>query len=246
MGIERSNLPNVIQQNKGLILTPVWIIAFVMLLSAPVYQLVGEQNYAIAHLIFAILIIIVSATVTIQTWMFFRFTLSLHRLVIGSIFLVVTILEIFHAITYKGMPFFFVESSPYFATWFYMISRIMIAVAVLYVVVTEDKKVPLQRKWVYYGMGLLFAACWLAFVYLKWLPDLVIEGEGTTPLKNGLQLITIAVQIVAIFLIARKYRLNDPFYNMVLLASVYYIISDFFYIIYNSVYDILNFIGHLF
>ena len=120
--------------NKGLIVTPILIIAFVILFSAPVYRFVGEQNYAGAHLIFAILIIIVSATVTIQTWMFFRFTLSLHRLVIGSIFLSVTILEIFHALTYKGMPYFFFESSPYYATWFYMISRMMLAVAVLYVV----------------------------------------------------------------------------------------------------------------
>lgn len=246
MGQEKSNLPNVIQQNKGLILTPVLMIAFVFLLSAPIYQFVGEQNYAVAHLIFTILIIIVSATVTIHTWMFFRFTLSLHRLVIGSIFLSVTILEIFHAITYKGMPFFFMESSPYFATWFSMINRIMIAVAVLYVVVTTDKKVPLHRKWLYYGMGLLFAVCWIALVYLQWLPDLVIEGEGTTPFNNGLQLTIVAFQIVAIFLIVKKYRLNDPFYNMVLLLSVYYIISDFFYIAYSSVYDILNFIGHLF
>lgn len=246
MGKGKSNLPNVIQNNKGLIVTPILIIAFVILFSAPVYQFVGEQNYAGAHLIFAILIIIVSATVTIQTWMFFRFTLSLHRLAIGSIFLSVTILEIFHALTYKGMPYFFFESSPYYATWFYMLSRMMIAVAVLYVVTTEDKKVPLHRKWLYYGMGLLFASFWIALVYLQWLPDLVIEGQGTTLFKNGLQLATIAVQIIAIFLIIKKYRLDDPFFNMVFLASVYYIISDFFYIAYNSVYDILNFIGHLF
>lgn len=246
MGQEKSNLPNMIHQNKGLIWTPLLIIAFVLLFSAPIYRLVGEQNYAVAHLIIAILIIIVSATVTIQTWMFFHYTLSLHRLVLGSIFLSVTILEIFHAVTYKGMPFFFTESSPYYATWFYLINRVMLAIAVLYVVATKDRKAPLNHKWLYYGIGLLYSIGWIAVVYLQWLPELVIDGAGTTPLKNGLQTLIIAVQIVAILLIIKKYQLKDPFYNMVLLASVYFIISDFFYIAYNSVYDILNFIGHIF
>lgn len=248
MGLNKINVTTFIKHNKILTITPLLLVVFVLLFSAPLYQLVGEENYAVTHLIMAMFVIIVSATITIQAWMFFRHTLSCHRLMLGSIFLSVTIIEICHAITFKGMPFFFVESSAYYATWFYMINRIILAVVTLLVVVTKERIASQRYLWMFYGFALLYSFIWIAVIYSpsQILPDLVIDGIGTTPLKNGLQWFVITVQFLVIYLIVKKHQFSKPFYNMVLLASLYFIFSDVFYLVYSSVYDMFNFIGHIF
>ncbi|OLO37028.1 hypothetical protein BTR23_14925 [Alkalihalophilus pseudofirmus] len=73
-------------------------------------------------------------------------------------------MEVAHAITYNGMPYFFMESSPYQATWFYMVSRFILAVGVIVIVFMKEKQVSLQRRNLTYGLAICFI--WVAFYHL--------------------------------------------------------------------------------
>lgn len=247
MGLNNRNLSHLMNQNKYLIVTPLLMVLAILSFSSPLHRLLGEENYAVTHLILATLVIIVSGTIAIQTFMFFHHTLSLHRSVLGSIFFSVTLLEICHAITYKGMPFFFVESSSYYSTWFYILNRLMLAIAILYVVLTKDRSVPKQFIWIAYGVAFVYSIAWIALVYSpnRLFPELVIDGVGVTTLSTSLQLLAAFIQVVAIVFIIRNRRIRRPFYNTVFLASFYLLMSDVFYSLYSSAYDIYNFIGHL-
>ena len=79
-------------------------------------------------------------TIAIQAWLIFPYILSSYRLNIGALFLALGLLEVVHALSYAGMPFFIEESSPYTATWFYMIIRVSQALGLLMILTIETKK----------------------------------------------------------------------------------------------------------
>ncbi|WP_396134853.1 MASE3 domain-containing protein [Brevibacillus nitrificans] len=64
------------------------------------------------HLMIEILLIVSSIAIAIQAWMFFPHVFSQKRLWMGALFLSVGVLEIFHAISYKGMHTFYRKALP--------------------------------------------------------------------------------------------------------------------------------------
>jgi hypothetical protein len=77
------------------------------------------------------------------------------------------------------------------------------------------------------------------------LPEAIKEGIGTTALKNNLQYGGMIIELLVIYFVSVKYRRPNQVFNFMLItASVYLIIADYFFTTYKSVYDINNFIGH--
>ena len=74
----------------------------------------------------------------------------------------------------------------------------------------------------------------------------MIQGVGPTALKIGLQYFAILLQIILILFILKHFQANQTRNTMIVMASLYLILSDSMFISYNSVFDITNFIGHLF
>ena len=131
-----------IKVNKwGLIFPLIIPVIISLLFRNQLYGVFGEDNYVVVHLLIEIFIIVVSFTIAIQAWLIFPYILSSHRLNIGALFLALGLLEIFHALSYKGMPFFIRESSPYTATWFYMVIRVSQALGLLMILIMKHKKV---------------------------------------------------------------------------------------------------------
>lgn len=242
-----NDLLEIIKKNKAFLLIPLLLIALFYLFRDQVWFVIQEQNFLITHLIIEFFLVTVSATIALQAWMIFPHTLSTSRLFLGSLFFSIAILEIGHAITYKGMPFFFVESSAYQATWFYMSSRWMLAIGMLILVLMPERKVAAYHRWLAYGVSFALTLSWIVLLYhpRSFLPELVIEGVGTTVLKNNLQFTALGIQLVVILLILLRYRKSHFFYLMMLMASLFIICSDYMYTMYTSVYAFENFMGHI-
>src|SRR5690606_23341174 len=79
----------------------------------------------------------------------------------------------------------------------------------------------------------------------KLLPDLIIDGEGTTTLKNSLQLLALGISLLTAILIIVKSNANRTFPYMIVAASIYLMISDAMFMRYTSVTGVENFVGHL-
>ncbi|WP_240376962.1 putative bifunctional diguanylate cyclase/phosphodiesterase [Bacillus piscicola] len=227
---------------------PLLLVFFIFYLNESLYGSIGEENFPTAHLLISFFIVIVSASIALQAWMVFPYSLSNLRIGLGALFFAVSLLEIGHAVSYEGMPFFFTESSAYQATWFYIISRLLLAFGLLFIVLTKERKVPLRRRWSLYGTALLGAVVSIIVLYVTdpLLPNLVIEGQGTTALKNNLQITALAVQLVVAAVIFFKRKTGNPFYAMILLASLYLICGDVMYMSYSSVHGLRNFTGHIY
>ena len=212
------------------------------------YGVFGESNYLTIHILIETFIIVTCFTIAIQAWLIFPYILSNQRLYIGALFLATGLLEILHTLSYKGMPYFIMESSAYSATWFYIIGRVMQALGLLLIFTIKRKQVQSRQRWIIYSLGVLFAVVCAVLIYspIKLLPDLVIDGVGPTDLKKGLQYLAIVLQLLLIFYLWKKFEINRIQNAMIIMASINLILGDSMFTTYQSVYDIKNFLGHLF
>ena len=195
-----------------------------------------------------IFIIVTCFSIAVQAWLIVPYVLSNRRLYIGALFLSLGLLEVIHTLSYKGMPFFIKESSAYTATWFYVIGRVTQAFGLLIILISKPKTVHSVQRWIAYSLACLFAFIWMIIIYnpTQLLPNLVIEGVGTTALKNGLQYVAIVLQFLLIVYLWKNIHINTTKHTMIIMASIYLILGDSMFTTYQSVYDIKIFIGHLF
>lgn len=224
------------------------LLIIALLFSENLYGIFGNNNYIAIHLIIEIFIIIFQAMIAIQLLLTTRYSLVNKDIYTGALFIFFTIIEITHTIAYKGMPYFLREGSPYEATWFYIISRVLLPIGLLWVLMLDTKKIsPLKRK-VIIALSVMIPFLIIAIIYapIQLLPLLVIEGIGTTLLKNILQYVALTFQLILVCYLIKHFSVNSKRYILVIVSSIYWILSDLLFTTYIDVYDFKNFMGHIF
>ncbi|RXT07094.1 EAL domain-containing protein [Ammoniphilus sp. CFH 90114] len=229
------------------IIVPLTIIGMAYLFSDSLYAMFGMKNYTSIHMILELMSIVVSFTIAIQAWMIFPHTLSNHRLVMGGLFLAIGILDLLHTISYKGMPFFFSEGSVQKATWFWIVARSTSALFFIIVLLPEKVVRPRIRYYVYL-LFIAYAIVWACVIIIgsEKLPILVMDGIGTTLLKNMIEYVIISLHLITLWFVVRFSREKNENIPIFTIALFYLIFAEFMFTQYIHVYDIKNFIGHLF
>lgn len=238
-----------VRQGIQYIIYSIVILLIIGYWSEEFYAIFGKNNYVSIHLLMEILIIVVTMTIAIQSWLTTPYILSNKTLYIGALFLTCSFIEVAHALAYKGMPFFITESSSYAATWFYIIGRLVLSCGILGIFCLKEK--PIQKntyRWFIYSTPLFVIVALLMLIYAPnpVLPPLVIDGVGPTTLKTSLQYVAIVCHLVIMYILITKINNAPKIIFLLLGSSIYLIISDILFTIYRDVYDIKNFLGHIF
>lgn len=235
----------------------IWLVigAFFVFVAAYVfrdklYVVPHGEHYLTVHTILEFFSITVSFAIAIQGLMLFPQHLSRHRLWISGTFLAIGLIDLFHTLSYQGMPGLIVtESSTQKATWFWITARLTQAILLFFVLLFPDKPVKRYEKgWV--TIVALFYVTILSFVVIQYeqqLPHLVIEGVGTTTLKNQLEYFVCflkAATILSLFLSYRKHKKPSALDLMV--AFAFLLFSELAFTLYKSVYDLQNLLGHIY
>ena len=228
-------------------------ITFILLIVATIfseqlYGIFGQENYVAIHLLMELLLIIITVGISIQVWLTAKYFLTNKDILVGALFFALTLIEILHTISYKGMPFFLSESSPFEATWFYIISRILLPIGLLVISFIKSKQVSLRYLWISYILSLFFVMITFIVIYSPStiLPPLIVEGVGATDLKVGLQLVGTLCSIIFIIFLSRNFSSSPRRNTLFIISSIYLIVSDFLFITYKDVFDFYNFLGHFF
>ncbi|WP_431030283.1 bifunctional diguanylate cyclase/phosphodiesterase [Lysinibacillus sp. LZ02] len=223
------------------------VAAIVIIFRESLYGIFGERNYVTIHLIIEIFICFFSLSIAVQIWLISKYNPKNRTIYMGALFLMTGILEVNHAIAYKGMPYFIQESGPYLATWFYVIPRVMFPLGLLIVFLLEEKEVSNSRRVQSYALSIIFSLIVIVMVYMptQLLPVLVDEN-GTTALKNNLQMAALVLQIALIVLLVKRLKVMPRRAILIIAASLYLLCSDIMFVSYKDVYDIYNFTGHIF
>lgn len=201
------------------------------------------------HTILEFFSIAVSAAIFLYGLKSFGMTRSGKMLYLSFIFFQIGTIDLMHTITFKGMPHFITDSSVAKATWFWVIARGLESFLMLTLIIFPNRK--LKRD--YRGLILILVAIFtslvvfIVFHFEHSLPQLVIEGKGTTFLKNMIEYGVCFILFLSIIIMLAQYYLEKDGNKLrITIAFVFLLLSELIFTTYQSVYDYENFTGHLF
>ena len=236
----------------------VWLIAFAVVsavlfenlyLLEPIFsRSVNISQYLSWHTIFEFISVLVSLCVFILPYYAYRQNRRLRGIMVANIFLTTGIIDIFHTLSFKGMPaFFVVNSTSNRATTFWIIARLVGAIGFMAVsFIKINRKSKADRRF-FLSVSVLLSL--LVFTVVTYFPNLLPamydEETGVTLIKKLLEYAVIAFLCFAGAMYLRQYLKNRDNSNLLFaVAIVASIISELAFVRYNSVYDIYNYAGH--
>ncbi|MFS8501238.1 MAG: MASE3 domain-containing protein [Caldicoprobacter sp.] len=215
------------------------------------YTIFPSNFFLTWHIFLELSSIVMSFTVFAVTFYTFEETNRLRSVVIACTFLAVSLLDLFHTLSYKGMPVFLTESSAEKATSFWVLARLTMSFGML-----ASSLVPVDRKvrsreglWVLATVAYSIFLLLVVNYHIDDLPPLYVEGKGLTPLKVYLEYLTIFTQLVTavIFLVAYiNGGCKDKGYVLIIKGLVFSVFSAMAFTQYTDVYDTYNFLGHIY
>lgn len=229
------------------------VIATILLMMVRIFlsqiTIYDPKNYVGIHSLLEIICISISATIFLYGLKKFSATRSLRLLLLAFTFLTIGIIDLFHTLSYNGMPFFITESSVQKATWFWITARVIQSILMLTIILLPDKKVKKDYRFVSVTLGLLLtgAVGYIIIAYEKVLPLLLIEGKGTTLLKNGMEYGVSFILLISLMVALYQYYLDKKEDKLFFgLAFVFLLLTELIFTIYQSVFDLDNFLGHIY
>ncbi|GAC91537.1 diguanylate cyclase domain-containing protein [Anoxybacillus flavithermus NBRC 109594] len=210
-----------------------------------------ERNHFLSiHTLLEFFSITVAMAIAFQGWISFPQALSRRRLRIATTFLAVGFLDLLHTLTYKQMPGIIVaDSSVQLATSFWLAGRMTQAIFLLLAFLLPDGPIQKGEKLLGFFVPLLYVGLVSMSIvhFADSLPPLVIEGLGTTPLKNGLEYVITTLHIITIVLLIRHYKEKRLAPTLDVIAGfVFLFLSELIFTLYRNVYDVLNVFGHIY
>ncbi|WP_458414495.1 putative bifunctional diguanylate cyclase/phosphodiesterase [Schinkia sp. CFF1] len=207
-----------------------------------------HKNPFSIHFILEMFSISVAFAIAAQSWMVFPHTLSKHRLLLGALFLTVGLFDLFHILTYQGMPFSG-EISSQDEHWFWLISRLTLAIGSVILFSQTGKY--LQRKYRTYAFLIvaLYIAASSLFIFKgsDILPHLVTAENGQTMMMVFIECLIIGAFIGTIVILSQLYRntRNDS-YQVLVVAYGLSLLCEFILMINMNNSSLQNIIGHLY
>lgn len=160
------------------------------------------------------------------------------------------IIDTFHTLSYKGMPYFLTENiDANRATTYWIIARLIGAAGItLGSFIGINRKSRVDRKvFLTFSLLISFSILIIATYFPNVIPAMYIEGVGITPIKKILEYIVIGFLCLAGMLyLVQYFKDKDNSNLMFTIAMATSVFSELAFVSYDSVYDIYNYIGHVY
>ncbi|EMI11540.1 putative bifunctional diguanylate cyclase/phosphodiesterase [Anoxybacillus gonensis] len=222
----------------------------ILLFSSALTMTFKQNHFLSLHTLLEFFSITVAMAIAFQGWISFPQALSRRRLRIATTFLAVGCLDLLHALTYKEMPgIVFADSSVQLATSFWLAARLTQAIFLLLAFLLPDGPIQQNEKLLGFFVPLLYVGILSMSIvhFADSLPPLVVEGLGTTPLKNGVEYVVTTLHIITIVLLIRHYKEKRLAPTLdVIIGFVFLFLSELIFTLYRHVYDVLNVFGHVY
>ncbi|MDZ5473678.1 MASE3 domain-containing protein [Bacillus sp. 31A1R] len=242
---------NLIKQNKfafSLLFISVLLMGLGYIYKELMDQLYNRNNHVFVHTILELFSVVLCFAISLYGWKAYEDAKSKTFLYLPFIFLGIGILDLFHFMTYPGMPFFITEGSLEKTGWFWILARGTASIGLFYL--TIPKKSPIiitNRKWVF-TFTILMLSIMISMVYRfeKELPVLIINDFGPTILKNILEYLLSLLLLLALLNTLIKYRKTKRTSDLELVfAFSLLFFSEITLTIYHNISDLYVVIGHL-
>ncbi len=209
----------------------------------------GISGFLTWHSLLEIANVIVCLAIFLVAFFSYRQERFVKVIIVGSLLMAAGIVDVFHLMSYKGMPDFFIPNTmSNRATTFWIAAR-LIAVAAYLVSALMHNEVKSKVNEYFFtvpALAISLAVFFIATYFPELLPVMYIEEVGLTFEKKLLEYIIIALTAVAAAIYMHRYiKKRDRLLYVMFAALTLSIISEFAFTIYVDVYGIYNFLGHV-
>ncbi|MEG6523854.1 MASE3 domain-containing protein [Desulfotomaculum sp. 1211_IL3151] len=205
--------------------------------------------YLSLHIILEFFSIAVSFSIMLQGWLTYPHTFDSRRLYLGAVFLAVGTLDLVHTLSFQGMPPFITESSVAKATWFWVTARLTEAISLAIIFFYRERQV-YHKHWKSYFIASFFYAVTISCIIIGWagqLPVLVVEGQGVTNLKLGIEYLVSILHLATVIMILRRYREAKQQNQLLMItALVFLFCGELIFTLYRNVHSVYNMLGHVY
>lgn len=215
-----------------------YFIVFFLLLGL---SLTSLYSYLLFHVLAEFISIIVAGVIFVLAWNTRKFQKNDFFLFLGTAFLFVGVLDLFHTLAYGGMNIF--PHSADLATRFWIAARSLEAAALL--VAPLFLGISGWEKKIFASCALVTVAFVLA-IGTGLFPACYLDGVGLTSFKVVVEcLISFTLVLACAHFWARRDMFDRSVFNLFLAAIVITILSEISFTLYSDVYDSFNMLGHL-
>ncbi|HEX9016653.1 MAG TPA: MASE3 domain-containing protein [Chloroflexota bacterium] len=225
-------------------------LAIVGLWESRFYFVFSSEIYLPLHALAEMASVVVSFAIFALYWNAYGEFHSARGVFLGTAFLGVAILDVFHILGFPGMPPFISASSVDKGIWFFVSARLWATSALVISTFVPDRE---QRGFL---SPMPLIACNLAgagaiFVVVSFMPErlpaMFIQGLGVTPLKVAFEWVILGLSLAGGVTYARAYlRSGERFFELLAIALVIGGIGELFFTLYSAAYDVYNFTGHVY
>ena len=214
-----------------------------LVLALVIMVLARREHYLLFHTMAEIIAIMVNFSIFSLVWTARR-QLSNHYLtLLGSAYGAIGLVDIFHALTFKGMTLL-PDVTTNYPTQLWLIARLIEAVAVVLAPLLIRCQLGFMRPALAFG---LVGGIGVLSVFKGWLPPTFEDGVGLTPFKIVTEYVIIGLTLVGMVLLWRQRGQFTKKVFWLLVGSLSSAaITEFCFTQYVDFYDFSNEIGHYF
>lgn len=213
-------------------------------------EIMPVASFLTWHTMFEFSSILVSFSIFTIAYFIYEESRSLNMIIFGCAFLIMSYLDMFHTLSYKGMPDFFIANdTANRATLLWIFSRLfgtlgfMLASFISTEITSHVKKERFVIVTSIFSIGLFLIITYYPNIF----PVMFIEGQGLTSIKILLEYIVILALMVTFVRVTTVYKRTKSNRDyLFMMALVLLIFSEFAFTNYGSAFDAFNYIGHFF
>ncbi|MGQ4874994.1 MAG: MASE3 domain-containing protein [Promethearchaeia archaeon] len=204
-------------------------------------------SYLLFHIIVELFSVSIAISVFIIGWNSLKFNKNPLFSIISISFLFIGIIDLLHALSYKGLNVF-IGYSINLSVQLWIVARYIQASSFLFGFILINRE--LNPKIVFFSY--LFLTIIIIFtIFTGFFPRCYIEGKGLTPFNMISEYIIISISIITIFLIKINYKFDKIIGKYFIFSLIFLIGSEFCFILLlnlnlNGFLNLLGFIFKIF
>lgn len=205
---------------------------------------VSTKNYLLFHTFAEIFTIIISFAIALIVFHNYKNLKNNFIPIIGMTYAFAGIFDLLHTLAYKGLGVF-PGVGANLPTQMWIIARYLDGIGMLVAGISFDRTIKPLSILVTYVIVSIMAL--MAVFYWQVFPVCFIEGQGLTSFKIYSEYIISLILIAGVILLIRqKNQFHPKVYRLLLIFFLMSICTEITFTLYQHVYGLANFIGHLF
>lgn len=193
--------------------------------------------------------IVAAAVIFITGWHVLDEKRPRASVMLACAFLVVALQDYAHLMSYQGMTDFITPNTPHKAILFWLAGRLTAAAALLaYVVLPHDPRrhAPSRRALLAGSLAFTLLLWGVGLFRPEWIPATFVAGQGLSFFKLAMEAVVVVLGVATLALVWRR-RAHLGFNQAELsIALGLMVMGELFFMVYESVTDVANMIGHVY